>query len=258
LKIRSIQIETMADPVAKSPNPRVLSVGNRQLAIGNEGDPTRRSILWRTLAIPARFSTTLLFDLKVFGLEHIPPTGGAILAANHQSYLDPILLGVRLRRPLSYMAKSELFGNRFFAWLIRSLHAFPVRQGSGDVGAIKESVRRVQDGYLLNIYPEGTRSEDGELQPALNGVALVVRRAGVPVIPAVIDGAFDAWPPHRKLPRARGPIIVMYGPAMTLEGLKGEAVTRVIDQTFRSMMERARQKRREIQENDPWLRRRKV
>jgi 1-acyl-sn-glycerol-3-phosphate acyltransferase len=219
-------------------------------------DATCRSLLWKTLDVPARIFTTLLFDLKVYGLEHIPRRGGAILAANHQSYLDPVLLGTRLARPLSYMAKSELFGNRFFAWLIRSLHAFPVRQGSGDVGAIKESVRRVQDGYLLNIYPEGTRTETGDLQPILNGVALVVRRAGVPVIPAIVHGAYDAWPPHRKLPRARGPIIVMYGPPLDLAGLKGEQITRKIDETFHRMMADARARRREFEEADPWLRRR--
>lgn len=227
-----------------------LATGNSQLA----ADPTRRSLLWRTLSIPARMLTTLLFDLKVYGLEHIPPRGGAILAANHQSYLDPVLLGVRLRRPLSYMAKSELFGNPFFAWLIRSLHAFPVRQASADVSAMKESIRRVQEGHLLNIYPEGTRSETGELQPILSGVALVVRRAGVPVIPAVVEGAFDAWPPHRRLPRARGPIIVVYGPAMDFAGLKGEQITDKVGATFKAMMADARAKRRALQENDPWLR----
>ena len=241
------------------PNPQVAPsaapTGKSQSAF-READPTRRSLLWKTLDIPARIFTTLLFDLKVYGLEHIPRRGGAILAANHQSYLDPVLLGTRLSRPLSYMAKSELFGNRLFAWLIRSLHAFPVRQGSGDIGAIKESVRRVQDGYLLNIYPEGTRTETGELQPILNGVALVVRRAGVPVIPAIVHGAFDAWPPHRKLPRARGPIIVMYGPPLDLAGLKGEQITRKIDETFHRMMADARARRREFEEADPWLRRR--
>lgn len=249
----------MADRVETNPSTSAAAVSpparNPEFETRNV-DPTRRSILWRSLAVLARVFTTLLFDLKVYGLEHIPRAGGAILAANHQSYLDPVLLGVRLRRPLSYMAKSELFGNRFFAWLIRSLHAFPVRQGSGDVGAIKESLRRVQDGYLLNIYPEGTRSETGELQPILSGVALVVRRAGVPVIPAVVHGSFDAWPPHRPLPRTRGPIVVMYGPAMDFAGLKGEEITRKIDETFRRMIAEAQAKRRELQEADPWLRRR--
>lgn len=217
-------------------------------------DPLHMGPLWKSLRMVARVATTLLFDLKVYGVEHVPRSGGAIIASNHQSYLDPVLIGVALPRPLSYMAKSELFRNRLFARLIRSLHAFPVRQGAGDVGAMKESIRRVREGHLLNIYPEGTRTEDGRLQPILPGVALVVRRAGVPVVPAVVDGAFDAWPPHRKLPRPRRwPIIVLYGPPMDFSGLKGEAISQRIDQTFRRMLEAAADKRRELESRDPWL-----
>jgi 1-acyl-sn-glycerol-3-phosphate acyltransferase len=209
-------------------------------------DPTRMSLLWRTLRVPARIFTTLLFDLKVFGTEHVPRSGGAILAANHQSYLDPVLLGVRLQRPVTYLAKSELFRNAFFRWLISSLHAFPVKQGAGDVGAMKESIRRLQEGYLLNIYPEGTRTETGQLGPILPGIALVVRRAGVPVIPAVIDGAFDCWPPHRKIPRP-GRVYVMYGPPMDFAGAKGDEITRRIDSTFRAMLTELRARRHELE-----------
>ncbi|MCS7034784.1 MAG: 1-acyl-sn-glycerol-3-phosphate acyltransferase, partial [Phycisphaerae bacterium] len=168
------------------------------------------------MSIPARVATTVLFDLKVFGVEHVPRSGGAILASNHQSYLDPVLLAVRLPRPVSFLAKSELFSNRAFAWLIRSLHAFPVRQGAGDVAAMREAIRRVQEGYLLNIYPEGTRTWDGQLQPIQPGIALVVKRAGVPVIPAVIDGAYEAFGPHRSFPRP-WPILLAYGPPMKLQ-----------------------------------------
>jgi 1-acyl-sn-glycerol-3-phosphate acyltransferase len=227
---------------------------NPQSEVRNVTDPTRMSLLWRALRGVARVLTTLLFDLKVYGRRNIPRRGGAILAANHQSYLDPVLLGMALSRPLSYMAKSELFKNKFLKWLITSLHAFPVRQGAGDVGAMKESIRRVQEGYLLNIYPEGTRTETGELFPILPGVALVVRRANVPVIPAVIDGAFDAWPPHAKFFR-KFPIMVMYGPAMDFTGLKGEQITGLIDRTFRTMLADLREKRRELEERDPWRKR---
>lgn len=214
--------------------------------------------LWKLLRAVAQIATTLLFDLKVYGLEHIPRSGGAIIASNHQSYLDPVLIGVRLPRPLSYMAKSELFRNPFFARLICSLHAFPVRQGAGDVGAVKESIRRVQEGHLLNIFPEGTRTEDGKLQPILPGVALVVRRAGVPVVPAVIDGAFDAWPPQRRLPRPRRwPIIVEYGPPMDFSGLKGDAISARIDETFRRMLRDVADRRRELEARDPWIARRR-
>lgn len=196
----------------------------------------RRSWLWRVLQIVARVGTTLLFDLKVYGRSHVPPNGGALLLSNHQSYLDPVLLGVRLTRPVSYMAKSSLFeGNRFFAWLIRSLHAFPVKLGRGDVGAIKQSIARLAEGHILNIYPEGSRTEDGEIGPIQPGVVLVLRRAHVPIIPVVIDGSFQAWPRTGKLFRAH-PIRVMFGPPLQIEGLAPPEITGLIDRTLRSML----------------------
>src|SRR6185312_9644763 len=105
--------------------------------------------VWKFLQAICRVATTLAFDLKVYGAHRVPQEGGVLLVSNHQSYLDPVLLGVRLKRPLSYMAKSELFKHRAFAWLIRSLGAFPVKQGAGDVGAMKETIARLQEGRAL-------------------------------------------------------------------------------------------------------------
>ena len=102
---------------------------------------TQRRLIWKSLQTLAHILSTVFFDLKVDGLENIPSTGGALIACNHQSYLDPILMNVRLRRPLSYIAKSELFQNRFASWLLRSVGAFPVHQGAGDVGAVRQSIR---------------------------------------------------------------------------------------------------------------------
>lgn len=182
-----------------------------------------------------RIGTSLLFDLKTYGTEHVPKTGGALLVANHQSYLDPILVAVHLYRPVSFLAKSELFENRYFGWLIRSLHAFPVRQGEGDVGAVRETIRRLGEGHILNVYPEGSRTETGEIGPIQKGVALVVRKAGVPIVPVAIDGSFQAWPKMRKLFRPH-PIRVLYGPPMDMSGMKGEQVVQRIDSTLRTML----------------------
>src|SRR3982751_3264621 len=154
------------------------------------GPAPRESIPFKTAQAICRVFTSVYFDLKVWGIEHVPLTGGVLLVSNHQSFLDPVLLGVRLPRSLSYMAKSELFHvNPAFAWLIRSLGAFPVRQTGSAAGAIKEAVERLQTGHALNIYPEGGRTEDGEIARIEKGVALVIRKAKVPVVPAAIDGA---------------------------------------------------------------------
>src|SRR5438067_10314676 len=132
-----------------------------------------RSLPWRYLQILARVLTTLLFDLKVYGRRNVPPRGGVLIVSNHQSYLDPVLLAVPLERPLNYIAKSELFENVWFGRFLRSLNAFPVRQGAGDVGAVRETIQRLKEGHLLNIYPEGSRTETGEIGPMLRGVGLI-------------------------------------------------------------------------------------
>ena len=207
-----------------------------------DGSP-QRSVLWKSLQGLCRIATTLLFDLKVYGKHHIPERGGALILSNHQSYLDPIAIAVHLNRPVSYMAKSELFeSSRFFRWLISSLHAFPVRRGKGDVGAIKQSIARLHDGYVLNIYPEGTRTLDGEIGKIQHGVVLIVRRAEVPIVPAVIDGSFHAWPKRGSKLLRPHPVRIMYGPAMNVEGLKPDQIVALIDRTLRAMLAELRRK----------------
>ena len=132
----------------------------------DERAPTEPTLFWRACRVPVRVGATLLFDLQAFGADRVPRQGGALMISNHQSYLDPPLLGVRLERPMAYLARAELFKFGPFAWLIRNLNAFPVRQGRGDVGAMKESIRLLQAGWLLNMFPEGSRTPDGRLHPA--------------------------------------------------------------------------------------------
>lgn len=205
----------------------------------NTIDPLRQTLIWRTLRMPARMLATLVFGFRAYHRHFVPQRGGVLLVANHQSYLDPVLLAVYLRRPMSYMAKSELFTNRHFGWLIRSLNAFPVKQGSGDVGAVRETIKRLREGHMLNIFPEGSRTRDGEIGPMLSGAALVVKKAGVPIVPVVIDGSYRAWPKGRKWFRS-GTISVMYGPPMNLSGLGAREITDLIDRTLRSMFEQLR------------------
>jgi 1-acyl-sn-glycerol-3-phosphate acyltransferase len=204
--------------------------------------PVKPSFIYEFGRIICRIVSTRVFDLKVYGAHHVPRSGGVLIVSNHQSYLDPVALAAKLRRPLSFLAKSELFEVSGFGWLIRNLNAFPVRQGEGDVGAVKETIRRLQEGHALNIFPEGSRSSDGEIAPILPGIGLIVRRAGVPVVPAVIHGSFDAWPRGAKMFRAH-PIRVEFGPAMDLKELKAAEIVRRIDVTLRTMFDELRNRK---------------
>jgi 1-acyl-sn-glycerol-3-phosphate acyltransferase len=193
------------------------------------------TFFWKLLQSLVRPVATLLFSLKVFGQQHVPAHGGVLIVSNHQSLLDPILLPLWLDRPLNYITKSELFENRVAAWVLRSvLNAFPVRQGHSDVRAVKETIQRLRDGHLMNIYPEGSRTPDGEIARLERGVALIVERAKVAVVPAVIVGAFEVWPIHRRYPRP-GPISIQFGPPLDLAGLTRDECLATIDRTLREM-----------------------
>ena len=194
----------------------------------------RPGAVWKMAQTLVRIWGSVWFDLKVFGVDNVPRTGGALIVSNHQSFLDPALLGVRLPRTMSYMAKSELFENRLLSWLIRSLGAFPVRQGAGDIRAIKETVQRLQEGRILNIFPEGSRTETGEILPMEPGVALVARKAAVPIVPAAIIGSFEAWPKGTTLFRMH-PVRIAYGPPLDVKGMKADAIIRLIDAAIRTL-----------------------
>jgi 1-acyl-sn-glycerol-3-phosphate acyltransferase len=207
---------------------------------GNLDDPT---VAWKFAQVFCRIFTTCCFDLKVSGQKYVPHEGGVLLVANHQSYLDPVLVGVRLDRPLNYIAKSELFENPQFAKLLRWLHSFPVHQGHPDVGAVRETIARLRAGRALAIFPEGSRTDNGELLPIERGVSLIVRRAKVPVVPVVIDGSFRAWPINETMFRPTN-IHLVYGPPMDLSGLSEEEILRKIEKTLREMLGKVRHAQR--------------
>lgn len=182
----------------------------------------------------------LYFKARVFGLRHVPESGGVLLVCNHQSFMDPVLATMALHREGNYMARDTLFHNRFFSRLIKSVNAFAVRRGEADVGAIKESLRRLKQGRVILVFPEGTRTPDGRIGPMLPGVAAIAKKARVPVVPTLIDGVFQTWPRHRKLP-SPGNVIIEYGPAMWPEefaSLTAEELTEKIRNHLLAMQHR--------------------
>jgi 1-acyl-sn-glycerol-3-phosphate acyltransferase len=149
------------------------------------------------------------WKVRVFDRRYEPAAGGAVYICNHQSFLDPMLMSLALRRPMSYMARASLFRAPVFKQLIESLNAFPVRRGTADRTALKEAMRRIQAGGQVVVFAEGTRTQDGRIGRFLPGVALLAQRAAQWTVPVLIDGAFEAWPRTQALP-SPGSIVVRY------------------------------------------------
>jgi 1-acyl-sn-glycerol-3-phosphate acyltransferase len=153
------------------------------------------------------------FRLQLRGTEHIPPDGGIVITPNHQTYADPPLVTIAVRRPVYYMAWSRLFQIPVFGAFIRLLRAFPVDIDSRDARATREAVRLLQDGAALMIFPEGERTPDGHVHHFKPGAFRLAVALGVPVLPVTIVGGDRAWPPGRLLPRP-APITITYHPVL--------------------------------------------
>jgi len=130
----------------------------------------------------------IVMGFKVYGVENVPKKGGFILAGNHVSHLDPPALASASPRVLHFMARHTLFDNRVLGWIIVRATLFPLEGGETDLGAIKEAVRRLKNGKVLLIFPEGTRSQSGEIQAAQPGIGYLSLMAGVPILPAYVKG----------------------------------------------------------------------
>lgn len=128
----------------------------------------------------------LFYNFHIEGAENIPQDKPLVLASNHRSYADPVLLTMPMKLPVTYMAKEELFKNKLFAWFITMLGAFPVKRGSGDMKVIDDSVAILNSGRHLVIFPEGTRSKDGKVGRGKTGVALIAAKSGADVLPCGI------------------------------------------------------------------------
>lgn len=181
----------------------------------NEAAPERFLPAYRAVQSLLRFTFLRVYGMRVAGLEHIPARGGCILASNHESYLDPPVLGAAIpHRQVYFMAKKELFGVPVLGQLLSAFGAFGVDRGSGDRRALDEAIRHLHTGRILGIYPEGTRSVDGSLRKGRTGVALLALRAGVPVVPAAV---FHTQAALRRMMLPGGPAFgIRFGPPIPI------------------------------------------
>lgn len=158
---------------------------------------------WRGFLKPFMF---LKYRMKYIGAENVPSSGAYILASNHRRATDPIMLGMGLKREVLFMAKEELFRNKFIGWFLRKLGAFPVSRGKADTSSIRHFEKALEDGALMGIFIEGTRSKDDNFLPPKNGVSLIAWDTKTPVIPVC----------HTKIGSR---IVFHYGKPLSLEDM---------------------------------------
>jgi 1-acyl-sn-glycerol-3-phosphate acyltransferase len=152
---------------------------------------------WSALA-----TFTYGFSLRTEGHHNVPRRGPALLLANHESFIDPLCIGLAARRHLTYLARKTLFtGNKLFARYLNSVNCVPVDQEGVATEGLKTTIRELQAGKAVLVFPEGERTPTGKMLPLKPGVHLVIKRAQVPIIPVGIAGAYDAYPRSAPYPK---------------------------------------------------------
>lgn len=208
-----------------------------------QGTWTPRRRAWYDLArFASRVALFLLYRLRATGAEHVPREGPVLLVANHQSYLDPPVIGGSLpHRRIDFLARRGLWNHRILGRMIDGWCAIPIDEDGGDVGAIREILRRLEHGHATLVFPEGSRTPDGSLHEFKRGIAVLVKRAACPVVPVAVNGCFEAWPRHAKRPRLGGVRLrVAFGPAIPhaeLLAAGGDAALRRLSDEVRRLLD---------------------
>jgi len=151
------------------------------------------------------------FRGEVVGTENLPRTGPFLIAANHASHLDPPLVGCQIARQMRFFARKTLWSNAVASWWLNRTECIPVDRDSGDVGAIKRVLQALREDRGVVLFPEGTRSPDGQLQKPKAGVGLMACKTGAPVVPCRVYGSYEAFGKGASIPRFGTPVTVVFG-----------------------------------------------
>ncbi|MFC1632274.1 lysophospholipid acyltransferase family protein [Candidatus Omnitrophota bacterium] len=167
----------------------------------------------RSLAV---FLFKIYFREQAFGRENIPLTGGFILAANHASYLDPPVLAAACPRQLAFLAMQKLFEIPLFGRFIRGLNAVPLKTQGAGTQTLRWAVQTLRQGKVITIFPEGSRTADGQMLEPQSGVGFLAARAEAPIVPTYIHGTREAMPMHNKMIWPKK-VKVYFGPQIKVE-----------------------------------------
>ena len=146
----------------------------------------------------AKLLARMIFSMRVIHPERMVESGPLLIAVNHSSFFDPPLAGICSRRGVFYLARKTLLKWPFFGPLFPAMNVIPVERDGNDMSALREVTKKVKDGNAVLLFPEGTRSVDGHLQPARAGIGLVIAKTGAPVLPMRIFGAYEAFPKNAR------------------------------------------------------------
>ena len=173
-----------------------------------------KRITYNISRVAAQLTAVLLFRMRCEGRDLIPKEGGILVCSNHQSLLDPVLVGLGCDRRMNYLARDTLFRSPAFGWLIRWYDAIPIQRDGFGIAGIKETLKRLKRGEMVLIFPEGTRTLDGTIAPLKPGFCSLARRGKVSLLPVGLAGAYEVWPRGSKFPR-RGTIRLRFGDPIT-------------------------------------------
>ncbi len=177
------------------------------------------NILYWLCVTLARLTGKVMFSLKVEGIENLVKAGegGTIIAANHQSFLDPPLVAAACKGQIHFLARDTLFKG-VFGKLIKAVNAIPISQSGADLASLKAIIGEVKKGNRVLVFPEGTRTQDGEIKSAAAGIGMIVAKSKAIVQPVYIEGAFEAWPRNEKKPK-RSPVKITFGERLDFSDL---------------------------------------
>ena len=195
--------------------------------------------MWRVLCVVALMIKPFFLRLRIEGRERVPHQGGCVYAINHTAGPDYVIVGYTSPRQVFYMAKAEIFAfHPLLAGLVRSAGAFPVQRGKADTQAVDQAVKMVAAGSVVGMFPEGTRSRNGQLQRGKTGVARIAMKGGVPIVPVVVINSEPVLRDFKKL-QARPQVTVRFGAPITPAGDADdpEAVRRLTSTIMLAMAE---------------------
>jgi 1-acyl-sn-glycerol-3-phosphate acyltransferase len=203
-------------------------------------NPDPENALYWFLQFCLRVITPVYLRYRVRGLEHVPKRGPALFVVNHQSFLDPVLVGIPISRPVRFLARDTLYRGPLLRAFFHKIYAIPVNRDAASSKTIREAIRQLQQGFLVGIFPEGTRSADGQIAALKPGFIALVRRADAPVIPVGLAGTGAAFPRGAWFVQPKT-CRVVFGPPLqpeTLAQLKGHGSEQALLDTVREAMVR--------------------